>query len=210
MYKKVLNLVIVASLVSLFISSCQKGDSTYKVGLLMDDYVQERWEKDRDLLIKEVEKRGGVVEVEVASGDQEKQIEQAKKLLQKDVDVLVVVPVNHESAAEIVKAAHKKRAKVIAYDRLIKNCDLDFYISFDNVKVGVLQAQHLLKNAPEGDFALINGPKADNNSYLLKIGQLSVLQPKVEDGDINIIYDVFVDEWEGKEGYKHMKKCRSE
>lgn len=66
-------------------------------------------------------------------------------MISEGVDVLVVVPADADAAAEIVKKAHSAGVKVISYDRLIRNADVDYYVSFDNEKVGELQAEAIVK-----------------------------------------------------------------
>jgi D-xylose transport system substrate-binding protein len=200
-----LQYLLIIVCIGLIIQGC--GTNTVKVGFLMDDLKQERWEKDRDLFVQKVEELGGKVLLKVAEGDQEKQYEQAKELMREGIDVLVIVPVNMTSAANIVVTAHRAGIKVLSYDRLINNCNLDYYVSFDNVEVGRLQAEYLTTVKPQGNFAIIGGATSDNNSFLIRLGQLSVIQPLVERGDINIVYDQFVNEWDREEGYKHMRTC---
>ena len=166
----------------------------------------ERWENDRDFLVEKVEEQGGTVIVQVADNDASKQLAQAKELLANGVDVLVVVPVDQFAAAEIVEEAHKHNIKVISYDRLIKNCKLDYYVSTDNVEIGALQANYLTTIKPEGNYALIGGAINDNNSQLLYLGQRNILQPLVEKGDIKIIYNEFTEHWSEEEGYDQTKK----
>jgi D-xylose transport system substrate-binding protein len=209
MLKRIIKSLFLFTLPLLLITCNQKKD-IYKVGLLMDDYVQERWLKDKDLLIKEINKLGGDVLIEVAKGDDEKQYQQAENLIKQGVDVLIIIPVNLETTSRIVEYAHSHDVKVIAYDRLIKNCDLDFYISFDNVQVGILQATTIYERCQKGNYALINGPTEDNNSFLLKLGWLSYLQPLIENNEVNVVYDVFVEKWNASEGYKHMGICMAE
>ena len=169
----------------------------------------ERWENDRDFLVEKIEELGGTVIVKIADNDADKQLAQAKELLANGVDVLVVVPVDQFAAADIVSEAHKNDVKVISYDRLIKNCKLDYYVSTDNVEIGSLQATYLTTIKPEGNYALIGGAINDNNSQLLYLGQRNELQPLVERGDINIIYNEFTDSWSEKEGYEHAEKILS-
>jgi D-xylose transport system substrate-binding protein len=189
------------------VTSCKKH---VEIGFLMDNFKQERWSKDRDLFMQRVKELGGKVILKVAEGDAVNQIQQAREILQAKVDILVVVPVDQYSAANIVGIAHQYNVKVISYDRLIRNCDLDLYISFDNIEVGRLQADYLTKVCPKGRFALIGGATNDNNSSLIKLGQMNVLQPLIERGDIELIYDQFVDKWSQDEGYRHMVKCLQE
>ena len=192
--------------VFLFGGCSLKKDKSVKVGFLIHALDRERWENDRDFLVQKVGELGGTVLVKIADNDANKQLAQAKELLANGVDVLVVVPVDQFAAAEIVNEAHARNVKVISYDRLIKNCKLDYYVSTDNVEIGTLQADYLTTIKPKGNFALIGGALGDNNSRLLYLGQRNVLQPLVEKGDIQIIYNEFTDHWGEDEGYEHAKK----
>ncbi len=196
---------VILFIIIVLTGSC--SEKQVKIGLLMDDIVLERWSKDKDLFIKRANEKDALVLVEVANSDPEKQYNLARKLLDEGIDILVLVPVDLNDAARIVQMAHQYEVKVLSYDRLVKNCNLDFYISFDNVEVGAIQAEYLAKICPKGNYALIGGATTDNNSILLKIGQMNVLQPYVERGDISIIYDQFVDKWNQDEGYRHMINC---
>jgi D-xylose transport system substrate-binding protein len=198
-------LTVIIFLIIVFTNSC--AEKRIKIGLLMDDIVLERWSKDKDLFIKRANEKNAQVLVEVANSDPEKQYNLAKKLLDEGIDILVLIPVDLNDAARIIQLAHQYKVRVLSYDRLVKNCNLDFYISFDNVEVGKIQAEYLAKICPRGNYALIGGATTDNNSILLKIGQMNVLQPYVERGDIRIIYDQFVDKWHQDEGYRHMINC---
>jgi D-xylose ABC transporter substrate-binding protein len=182
---------------------CDK--ETVKVGFLLSDLETERWQKDMDLFQSNVEAQNGEVITRIANSNAELQLKQAIELIKDGVDVLVVVPADLNLAAQIVNRAHENDVKVISYDRLIKNCNLDFYISFDNVEVGKLQAEYLTTVCPKGEYALVGGPTTDNNSFLLRLGQLSVLQPYMEKGDISVVYDQYVESWTKEEGYKHTK-----
>jgi D-xylose ABC transporter substrate-binding protein len=113
-----------------------------------------------------------------------------------------VIPQDAESAAKIVELAHSSGIKVISYDRLIKNSDVDFYISFDNVKVGELQAKEIINNISEGKFAYIGGPLSDNNALMLREGSMNILQPKIDSGDIEIVLDSYSENWETEVAYK--------
>jgi len=191
----------------LLLNGCnKKQNEPVEVGFLIHSLDNERWENDRDYFIEKVQELGGTVKVEIADNDASKQLAQAKELITNGVDVLVVVPVDQFAAAEIVNEAHAHDVKVISYDRLIKNCKLDYYVSTDNVKIGELQASYLNRIKPVGKYALIGGAKGDNNSKFLYLGQMNELSPLVERGDIKIVYNEFTDEWGESEGYEHMKK----
>lgn len=190
----------------LFAGCSLQKDKNVKVGFLIHALDSERWENDRDFLVQKVEELGGTVIVDIADNDADKQLAQAKKMLANGVEVLVVVPVDQFAAADIVNEAHAKDVKVISYDRLIKNCKLDYYVSTDNVEIGALQATYLTTIRPEGNYALIGGALGDNNSQLLYLGQRNVLQPLVERGDISIIYNEFTNQWSEEEGYEQALK----
>ena len=141
-----------------------------------------------------------------AEGSESTQAKQVNELATKNkVDVLIIIPVNSETAGLMVdnaKRSSKEGLKVIAYDRLVKNCMLDFYLSFDNVKVGELQADFLTKIKPKGKYAIIGGSQIDNNAILAKLGHMNVLQPLIFKGDIEIVLDHFVDRYNPNIAYK--------
>jgi D-xylose transport system substrate-binding protein len=191
---------------SLFIlGGCTKNDPV-KVGFLIHALDKERWENDMDFFVEKVRELGSDVVVRIADNSMEKQLEQANELMDNGVDVLVVVPVDQFQAAAIVENAHKNNIGVISYDRLIKNCNLDCYVSTDNVEIGKLQAEYLTTIQPTGKYALIGGALSDNNSQFLYLGQMNVIQPLVEKGDIEIVYNVFTESWGEDEGYMHTKE----
>lgn len=201
---------IIFVVIMLVLSACQQNKDI-KVGLLLDKFDSERWEKDKKYFVERIHELGGSVVVKVCGEDVSRQLKQADTLINgEEVDVLVVVPSDLEEAAKIVENAHKKDIKVIAYDRLINDCDLDLYLATDNVGVGVLMAQKMAEMCPEGNYALINGPTRDNNSFLMRLGQMSILLPLQEKDKINIIYNKFAKEWSVQAGYNEMMTCYEE
>jgi D-xylose transport system substrate-binding protein len=203
MVPRLFKLIMLFLVISLLLQNCQQDK--IKIGFLLDDFSSERWHKDKDLFIQRAQEMGGIVMVDSALRDIKKQYDQAKEMLENGADVLVVVPANSEKASAIVRLAHSYDVPVLSYDRLIQNCDLDYYISFENVEVGELMAEYLSKRTPVGNYVIIGGPPSDNNSKFIKLGQMSVLQPLIEKGDIKIIYDSFVNDWDTEEGYSQMK-----
>jgi D-xylose transport system substrate-binding protein len=186
-------------LLGVFLTGC---NSKPRIGFLMDTLKIERWNKDKSLFLEKVDSLGGIVYLEVAEGDPELQTNQAKKLLNQGIDVLVVIPVDLDKAREIVRLAHQKGVKVISYDRMIKNCQVDYYISMDNINIGELQADYLSRLLQKGKFALVGGSINDYNAYLLHLGWMNVLQPLIERGDIEIVYDDYSNGWTQEEGYR--------
>jgi D-xylose transport system substrate-binding protein len=180
-------------------------DTRPKVGLLLDRLEHERWARDRDLFVKRVEELRGTVQVRSGDGDPEKQASEAKALLDAGVQVLVVVPTDLEKAAAIVADASARKVPVISYDRLIRNADLGLYVSFDNVKVGRMQAEHLLEAAPKGNYVLLGGAETDHNARLLRDGQLEVLKPAVASGAVRIVAQPWIQGWNAKEARAAME-----
>lgn len=184
-----------------------QGEKKIKIGLSMDTLKEERWQRDRDMFVAKANELGAEVLVQAANGDDALQISQAENLISQGVDILVVIPHNAEAAATIVESAHKAKIPVIAYDRLIKNSDLDLYISFDNVKVGEMQAKYITNLVPKGNYVLIGGAPTDNNALLFRQGQMNVLKPLVDKGDIKILADPFSNDWKPEEALKHMENA---
>jgi D-xylose transport system substrate-binding protein len=165
------------------------------VGLSLADLKEERWQRDRDFFSAKVESLGGKVLVQDASGDPNAQMRQCEGLLAKGVKVLVVVPKNADAARPVVMAAHAKGVKVIAYDRLIADAPVDLYLSFDNQKVGEIQATAILQTVPKGKYLVLKGDPADKNSDMIHAGHLKVLQPAIDRGDIQIVATQSCDKW---------------
>ena len=168
------------------------------IGFSMDTVKEERWQRDKDLVEKRAKELGMQVSVQVANGDDNLQVKQAENLLTQGVDVLIVAPHNGEIAASIVEAAHRQGVPVISYDRLIKNSDVDLYVSYQIVKIGEMQAQYLLDhvNKKPASFVIVGGSPTDNNALLLHEGQMNVLKPAVDRGDVKIITDQYAKEWQ--------------
>jgi D-xylose transport system substrate-binding protein len=169
-----------------------------RIGFSMDTLKEERWQRDKDLVEKRCKEIGAELNVQVANGSDSEQIKQAENMLTQGIDVLIVAPHNGEIAASIVEAAHKQGVPVISYDRLIKNSDVDLYISHQVVKMGEMQAQYLLDhvNKKPANFVLVGGSPTDNNALLLHQGQMNVLQPAVARGDVKIVADEYAKEWQ--------------
>jgi D-xylose transport system substrate-binding protein len=176
-------------------SALRKQEPTPKIGLLMDTLEEERWQRDRDLFLERAKQLGAEVLVESAERDDARQLQQAESLLAKAVQVLVVVPHSSEAAGQIVEAAKKRSVPVISYDRLILNADVDFYVSYDNRRVGELQAQFLRNRAPKGSYILLGGAPTDHNAKLIRDGQLAALEDAVKRGDIRIVADPWTPDW---------------
>src|SRR5947209_14430762 len=158
-----------------------------RVGFSMDTLKEERWQRDKRLVEQRAKEVGASLDVQVANGDDAVQTKQADNMLTKGVDVLIVAPHNGEIAASIVEAAHRKGVPVIAYDRLIRNADLDLYISHQVVHIGEMQAEYALQPVPKGNYVISGGPRTDHNAILRHEGQMEILKPAIDRGDSKVV-----------------------
>ncbi len=171
---------------------------TLTIGLSLDTLKEARWQADRDIFVKRAGELGAKVLVLSANGDDTVQISDVEKLITNRVDVLVIVPHDGQAMAKAVRMAHEANIPVIAYDRIIRDSDLDLYVSFDNVHVGELQARYLvdhLATPGKGRIIRIYGAKTDSNAAQFKEGQDHVLMPYIERGDIQVIHEDWAEDW---------------
>jgi D-xylose transport system substrate-binding protein len=161
--------------------------------------------KERDFFSEKITQLGAEVIVANADNNDQLQIKQALEMIEKKIDVLVIFPVNGKSEGQIVRDAHKNNIPTIAYESLIENCELDYFITADNEKGGELMAQHTISLVPNGNYVLLGGDKADRNAILIKNGQHKIIDPLVKNGTIKILYDVYA-AWNAEEGYFETKR----
>ena len=173
-------------------------DDGIVIGLSMDTLKEARWQADRDMFVRRAGELGAKVLVLAANSDDTVQISDVEKLITNKVDVLVVVPHDGTAMAKAVTMAHEAGIPVIAYDRIIRDSDLDLYVSFDNERVGELQARFLVDHLPtpgKGRIVRIYGAKTDNNASQFKRGQDRVLEPYIARGDIVVVHEDWAEEW---------------
>jgi D-xylose transport system substrate-binding protein len=197
-------------LVSLFLAiTCFAFGSKEKpvIGLSLDTLKEERWQRDRDTFIEAAKQLGATVVVQSANSDDTRQVRDIESLISRNVDVLVIVPHNAAAMGRAVKSANDAKIPVIAYDRLILNANIDYYLTFDNVKVGEVQASfataRLPKNRP-ARVVRIYGAPTDNNAKLFKQGQDNILQPLIKAGKIEVVHEDWALDWKPENAKKIM------
>lgn len=178
-----------------------------KIGMVIDDLRLERWQKDRDIFVDKAEELGAKVYVQSANGNEQTQISQIENMISRGVDVLVIIPTNGGVLSNVISDAKRDGIKVLAYDRLISDADIDFYLSFDNERVGEMQAQAMLDAKPKGNYCLMGGAPTDNNAKLFRKGQMNILQPKIDSGDIKVVGDQWVNYWLAENALKIMENA---
>ncbi|HEX3007718.1 MAG TPA: substrate-binding domain-containing protein [Bacteroidales bacterium] len=185
--------------------SC-KDSGKVKIGYLVPNLTGERFKKEQTLFQQKIQELGGEALVASADYSDKRQIQQANEMIAKGAKVLVVNSVNMNTAAAIVRDAHQKGVGVIAYDRLIQNSDVDYYITYDNAKVGKLMAESAIRLKPAGNYVLLGGDKADLNAVLVKKGQLEALEKYVSDQKIKIVFNIYVEDWSGENASHELKR----
>jgi D-xylose transport system substrate-binding protein len=173
-----------------------------KVGVLLPDSKSSvRWETvDRPFLKKAFDAAGVEADIQNAEGDKSTQQQQAEQMITNGAKVLLLVNLDSGSGAAIEANANSRGVKVIDYDRLTLGGSADYYVSFNNVKVGELQGQGLAtclgdKNA---NIVFLNGSPTDNNATLFKQGAHSVLDPKIDDGTYKKVAEQDVPDWDNQ------------
>ena len=173
----------------------QQTGSGVKIGFLIHTTKSSRWQMDISYVKERAEQIGATLVLRDADGDENMQLKQAGELLEEGVDALIVVAANQNTAAGIVRKAHEYNVPVIGYDRLIKNSDLDYLVSFEYDKVGQLMIDYATTRKPKGNYIVVWGDASDANAVFVKEGNLKALQPFVQSGKIKLAYKTFVDNW---------------
>ena len=185
------SLLLAAAFGAMTVASPALAQDKGPVGIAMPTKTSERWIDDGNNVVKQLQAKGYATDLQYADDDIPNQLAQIENMLTKGDKVLVIASIDGTTLADVLKEAAAKGVKVIAYDRLIRNSEnVDYYATFDNFQVGVLQAQSLesglgLKDG-KGPFniELFGGSPDDNNAFFFYNGALSVLQPYLDSGKL--------------------------
>lgn len=163
-----------------------------QIGMSFDSFVIERWQRDRDVFVSTAKELGAEVNVQNANGDLAEQKKQIDYFIEKDMDVIVIICVDSDGLRTSVNKAKEKGIKVIAYDRLIKDSDVDLYISFDNTRVGEMMAEALIdQGLAEGSVLMLGGSTADNNVSLVE----GKFRRTMQENKVTILDSFHADGW---------------
>jgi D-xylose transport system substrate-binding protein len=189
-------------LFSVTLSWSQSQKKEIKIAFSIENTKGERWQTDLEQFQQRAHELGARVVIRSADGDDDLQFKQVQELLGSGIDALVFLPHDTGKAGRFIEAAHARHVPVISYDRLAANTPVDLYVGFDLFSVGRLQAQTLVDHAPKGNYFLLGGSPLDANSKVVRAGQMKVLRPLIERGDIKIVGDVWVPEWSATKAYE--------
>lgn len=206
-------MLLITGMLALMLSGCREepvskepvGEETseaIQIGITFDSFIIERWQRDRDVFVSAAQELGAEVNVQNANGDMAEQVDQIDYFIQKKMDVIVVVQVaSDEDAGEIRDAigrAQRAGIPVVAYDRLVLDADVDLYISFDNVEVGRLMAEHMKEHlGVEGTILQVCGPMADYNVPQVMSGFAQGL----EGSGLEIAVTEYAEGWHAETGF---------
>jgi D-xylose transport system substrate-binding protein len=177
------------------------------IGFSLEAMKGERWQTDLNSFQARAKELGAQVISRDADGDDDRQFQQVKDMIRAGIKVLVILPHTNAQASRMVDAAKAANIKVISYDRLVLNSDVDLYVSFDRVDIGRMQAGYLVEHAPRGNYVLIAGSPNDEGAKALHDAQMTVLQPYIDRGDIKVIADAYTKDWLPSEAYLFMLKA---
>src|SRR5436309_7901035 len=180
-----------AGLGAVALSSAALAQSKATIGIAMPTKSSARWIDDGNNMVKTLKDRGYNTDLQYAEDDIPNQLSQIENMVTKGAKVLVIAAIDGTTLSDVLKQAKDKGVTVIAYDRLIRETpNVDYYATFDNFQVGVLQAQSIvdklgLKDG-KGPFniELFGGSPDDNNAYFFYNGSMSVLQPYLDSGKL--------------------------
>ena len=189
------NLLAVLMLVSLVLAACgtpaaPAGDKKL-VGISMPTKTSTRWISDGESMVKSFEALGYDTDLQFADNDIPNQLAQIENMVTKGADVLVIAAIDGSTLSDVLQKAHDAGGLVIAYDRLIsKTENVDYYATFDNFGVGVIQGSQIIEGldlenqAGPFNVELFGGSPDDTNAFYFYDGAMSVLQPYIDEGKL--------------------------
>lgn len=187
-----LRYALAGSVVGLFaLTSPSFAQDRGTVGISMPTKVSARWIADGENMVEQFQAAGFETDLQYADDNIPNQLSQIENMVVKGVDVLVIAAIDGTTLSDVLAQAAEQGTTVIAYDRLIRDSEnVDYYSTFDNFQVGVLQASYIrdaldLENT-EGPYnvELFGGSPDDNNAYFFYDGAMSVLQPYIDEGKL--------------------------
>lgn len=175
------------------------------VGVSWSNFQEERWKTDEAAIVAALEAAGATYVSTDAQSSSAKQLSDIESLIAQGVDALIILGQDTQAVIPAVQAAADNGIPVIAYDRLIED-PRAFYITFDNVEVGRMQARAVLEAAPAGNYVMIKGSPTDPNADFLRGGQQEVLQAAIDSGAITIVGEAYTDGWLPANAQRNMEQ----
>ncbi|MEM6713054.1 MAG: D-xylose ABC transporter substrate-binding protein [Pseudomonadota bacterium] len=179
--------------------------SALTVGVSWSNFQEERWKTDEAAIVAALEAAGAEYISADAQSSAAKQLSDIESLIAQGVDALIVLAQDAQAIGPAVQAAADEGIPVVAYDRLIED-DRAFYLTFDNVEVGRLQARAVFDAAPSGRYVMIKGSPTDPNADFLRGGQQEILQEAIDSGAVEIVGEAYTDGWLPANAQRNMEQ----
>ena len=175
------------------------------VGVSWSNFQEERWKTDEAAIKAALEAAGATYVSTDAQSSSSKQIADVESLIAQGVDALIILAQDAQAIGPAVQAAADEGIPVVGYDRLIDD-PRAFYLTFDNIEVGRMQARAVLAAQPTGNYVMIKGSAQDPNADFLRGGQQEVLQAAIDAGDIKIVGEAYTDGWLPANAQRNMEQ----
>ena len=203
----------VAGLLALSLTAVSAGmvaaqDDATVVGVSWNNFQEERWALRDEPAIKAVLEEAGAEYISTdAASSAEKQVSDVEQLLNQGADAIIILAQDNEAILPAVESALAEGIPVVAYDRLFETeTPGAYYVTFDNVEVGRMQARAILEAMPAGNYVFIKGNAADPNADFLRGGQQEVLQEAIDAGDIVNVGEQYTDNWDPAVAQRNMEQ----
>src|SRR5688572_22364540 len=201
----IMSLVVAGSLASAGVAVAQ--DDELIVGVSWNNFNEERWARDDEPNIVAALDEAGATYIKTDAGSSaEQQLADVEQLITQGADALIILAQDGTAILPAVQSALDQGIPVIAYDRLFENPGA-LYITFDNVGVGRLMAEVIYGLVPSGNYAIIKGNEADENTRFLRAGMEEVIGEAVAAGDIVIQCETYTDNWLAENAQANMEQC---
>ncbi|SES31253.1 xylose-binding protein [Tranquillimonas rosea] len=197
--------LMAAAALSTSLTSVAFAQDDMTVGVSWSNFQEERWKTDEAAIVSALDEAGAEYVSSDAQSSSAKQLSDIESLIAQGVDALIILAQDAQAIQPAVTAAADEGIPVIAYDRLIED-DRAFYLTFDNIEVGRMQARAILEAQPEGNYVMIKGSPTDPNADFLRGGQQEVLQEAIDAGDITIVGEAYTDGWLPANAQRNMEQ----
>ncbi|WP_146345846.1 D-xylose ABC transporter substrate-binding protein [Falsiphaeobacter marinintestinus] len=175
------------------------------VGVSWSNFQEERWKTDEAAIKFALDQAGATYISADAQSSSAKQLSDIESLIAQGADALIILAQDAQAIGPAVQAAADEGIPVVGYDRLIED-PRAFYLTFDNVEVGRMQAAAVLSAAPKGRYVMIKGSPTDPNADFLRGGQQEVLQAAIDAGDVTIVGEAYTDGWLPANAQRNMEQ----
>ncbi len=175
------------------------------IGVSWSNFQEERWKTDEAAIRAALDEAGATYVSADAQSSSAKQLSDVESLIAQGVDALIILAQDSQAIGPAVQAAADEGIPVVGYDRLIED-PRAFYLTFDNIEVGRMQARAVLEAQPTGNYVMIKGSPTDPNADFLRAGQQEVLQDAIDAGDITIVAEAYTDAWLPANAQRNMEQ----